>query len=367
MASNPYVGLPHRARGSRGVARRYDPSDVVTSSGPLLRTGDRVASMGSCFASNIVPHIEAAGITYLRMEEPPPQVAMLPENLGYRNFSAAYGNVYTARQMRQLIERCTGTFRPQEDRWHEDGKVIDPFRPGLAYPAANDIEFDVITTAHLAATREAFATADVVVLTLGLTEGWESTLDGAVFPTCPGTVAGTFDPVRHRFHNFTAAEVVDDLCATVDGVTAINPHARFIVTVSPVPLVATASGRHVLEATIYSKSVLRVAADGVEQAREAVTYFPAYEIVTGPQAPESFFEADRRSVSDEAIHSVMGALLATSDVSLPVTPVAVETDGVAPTVADISRRIAEAECDEALLDPTAYLGDAPAPDPPAAG
>ena len=27
----------------------------------------------------------------------------------------------------------------------------------------------------------------------------------------------------------------------------------------------------------------------------------AYEIVTGPQAPERFFEADRRSVSKEAV------------------------------------------------------------------
>lgn len=350
MASNPYFGLPHRALWSRGVARRYDASTVVTSDAPLLRTGDRVASMGSCFASNIVPHIEAAGVTYLRMEEPPSQVAMLPENLGYRNFSAAYGNVYTARQMRQLIERCTSTFRPEEDRWHEPDKVIDPFRPGLAYPAATDVEFDVITTAHLAATREAFATADVVVLTLGLTEGWESTLDGAVFPTCPGTVAGTFDQSRHRFRNFTVAEVVDDLSATIDGILAINARTRFIVTVSPVPLVATASGRHVLEATVYSKSVLRVAAGEVEQTRGAVTYFPAYEIVTGPQAPESFFEADRRSVTDEAIQTVMDALLAASDVSMAAAPVGAVGAAPSPTVADISRRIAEAECDEALLD-----------------
>lgn len=350
MADNPYVGLPHRALWSRGVARRYDASEVVTTEAPLLRTGDRVASMGSCFASNIVPHIEAAGVVYIRTEEPPPQVAQLPENLGYRNFSAAYGNVYTARQMRQLIERCAGEFQPQEDRWHEPGKVIDPFRPGLAYPAASEVEFDVITAAHLSATREAFAAADVVVLTLGLTEGWESVLDGAVFPTCPGTVAGAFDPTRHRFRNFTVADVIEDLGATVDGIAAINPRARFIVTVSPVPLVATASGRHVLEATVYSKSVLRVAAAEVERRRAAVTYFPAYEIVTGPQAPESFFEADRRSVTDEAIRTVMDALLAASDVSKATASMATERAAPAHAVADIARRIAEAECDEALLD-----------------
>jgi len=128
MADNPYIGLPHRALWSRGVARRYDASDVVTSDGPLLRAGDRVASMGSCFASNIVPHIEAAGVTYLRMEEPPPQVAMLPENLGYRNFSAAYGNVYTAagRALHRSIPSAGGPLA----RTRQDNRPLPP-RAGI--------------------------------------------------------------------------------------------------------------------------------------------------------------------------------------------------------------------------------------------
>lgn len=353
MADQPYRRLPARAFWARAVARRFDAAEVVTADGPLLRRGERLASMGSCFASNIVPHIEAAGFDYVRTEAPHPQVAHLPEHLGYRNFSAAYGNVYTVRQMRQLIDRSTGAFRPSEDRWHEDGRVIDPFRPGLAYPAVSDAEFDVITAAHLAATRMAFTVADVVVLTLGLTEGWESAEDGAVFPTCPGTVAGTFDPGRHRFRNFTVAEVVDDLHGTIAAIRALNPASRFIVTVSPVPLVATASGRHVLEATVYSKSVLRAAAGEVERADDGVTYFPAYEIVTGPQAPDHFFEADRRSVSTAAIDQVMAALLALCEGAEPGAMPASEdaTAPASPTGLDaVSRRIAEAECDEVLLD-----------------
>lgn len=352
MSEHPYKGLPTRSFWGRGVARDFDPAAVVTAEGPLLRTGECLASMGSCFASNIVPHIEAAGYDYVRTESPHPQVAHLPENLGYRNFSAAYGNVYTVRQMRQLIERSTGAFTPAEDRWHDADAVIDPFRPGLAYPASSDLEFEVITRSHLDATRDAFARADVIVLTLGLTEGWESTIDGAVYPTCPGTVAGTFDHTWHRFHNFTAAEVAADLSATITAIREFNPSARFIVTVSPVPLVATADGRHVLEATVYSKSVLRVAAEEVVRATPDVTYFPAYEIVTGPQAPTSFFDADRRSVSPEAVGVVMGALLAACE-SATVTRESITTsEKPAPShsLDAISRRIAEAECDEALLD-----------------
>ncbi len=352
MAGNPYRSLPDRAFWGRSVSAGFDPAQILTADGPLLRRGERLASMGSCFASNIVPHIEAAGYDYVRTEAPHPQFAHLPENLGYRNFSAAYGNVYTVRQMLQLVRRCLGLFAPVEDRWHEEGAVRDPFRPGLAYPAVSDAEFDAITAAHLAATREAFAQSDVVVLTLGLTEAWESAPDGAVFPTCPGTVAGRFDPRHHRFRNFTVAETVADLHGVVAAIRTIRPSARFIVTVSPVPLVATASGRHVLEATTYSKSVLRVAAGEVAASGSGITYFPAYEIVTGPQAPESYFEADRRSVSEEAVGAVMGALLSACEDAGPAAPASATEprEDAAAAIAAISKRIAEAECDEALLD-----------------
>lgn len=368
MADHPYIGLPQRALWSRGVARRFDPTDVVTADAPLIAAGERVASMGSCFAANLVPYIEGAGIEYVRTEQPHPSVAMLPEHLGYRDFSAAYGNVYTTRQMRQLLERATGAFTPHEDRWHGPGMIIDPFRPGMAYPASTDLEFDALMQGHLAAVRQAFASADVVVLTLGLTEAWESAADGAVFPACPGTINGTFDPTRHLFRNFTVAEVTDDLLATIDAIRGLRPATRFILTVSPVPLVATASGRHVLEATTYSKSVLRVAAAAATDAREQVSYFPAYELVTGPQAPWDSFEADRRSVTREAIDTVMSALLGACDIAgAPAnapTPAPADSPTPATSIADVARRIAEAECDEALLD--AARADA-ADDPEAPG
>jgi len=347
MSDHPYRQFPPRSFWSRSVARDFDGAAVVTG-GPLLRPGDRVASMGSCFASNLVPHIESAGYAYVRTEQPHPQLAQLPENLGYRDFSAAYGNLYTVRQMLQLVRRSVGLFSPTEDRWHVADAVVDPFRPGLAYPAVGNAEFDALVGGHLRATRRVFGEADVIIVTLGLTEAWESTLDGAVFPACPGTIAGTFDPDRYVFHNFTVEEVTTDLFALVEALHAINPALRFILTVSPVPLVATASGRHVLEATVYSKSLLRVAAAHVEQVDPTVAYFPAYELVTGPQAPENFFEADRRSVSAAAIAIVMEAFLGSCE--RPAGTVSTPAPSAAGPLATISARIARAECEEELLD-----------------
>ena len=351
---HPYRSQPTRAFWSRAVAAGFEAADLPATAQPLLRPGDRVVSAGSCFASNMIGWLEGSGLVYVRTEQPHPAFAHLPENLGYRSFSAAYGNVYTARHLRQLLERASGELHPVEDRWHEQGRVIDPFRPGLRYPASSDAEFDALTAQHLRAVLEAFAAATVFVFTLGLTEGWESTFDGAVYPACPGTVAGRFDAARHRFHNFSAEEVRADLVAFIRRLREINPGVRAILTVSPVPLVATATDQHVVVASSYSKAVLRVAAAEAAASEPDVTYFPALEIVTGPQAPHDHLAEDRRSVTEAGVSAVMETLLAASD--LPERPAAAAlapTPAPAPELSpsmDLSRRIAEADCDEVLVE-----------------
>ena len=359
--SDPYRSAPARAFWSRAVARGWTPEAAYSGPMPLIRPGERVASAGSCFAANVVPYLEGAGFAYVRTEPAHPLFGDIePEPFGYSKFSAAYGNVYTARQMLQLVQRSTGAFSPAEDRWEDEDGLVDPFRPGLRYRARSARELELLRAQHLARTREALAAADVFVFTLGLTEAWLSREDGAVFPACPGTVAGTFDPDRHVFHNFTTGEVADDLAALAAALRAVNPAIRLIFTVSPVPLVATATGRHVLEATTYSKSVLRAAAGEAADALPDVVYFPAYEIVTGPQAPDGFFEPDRRNVSEAGIQAVMAALLKACGAALPGGLASPAAPAARDAAALLSGALGDAECEEAMADRQA---SPPAPDP----
>lgn len=329
---------------------------------PLIEKGRTVVSAGSCFAAELVPYLERHGFTYLRTEYTHSFYRHVPaENFSYGKFSAGYGNIYTARQLLQLLLRSQGKFRPAEDRWREGGFVIDPFRPGLRYPAGSDAEFDALTARHLAAVGKAFQTCDVLIFTLGLTEAWVSRIDGAVYPACPGTIAGSFDDARHAFHNFGVDEIVADLNAFIALLRETNPRVRLILTVSPVPLVATATKEHVLVATTYSKSVLRVAAAEVVRSNTNVFYFPSYEIVTGPQAPDSFFQADRRNVTREAVDTVMTAFLSAckiapeagttaTDVEQPA-PMPRATDAPTDVAAALSARVVGIECEEAAVDP----------------
>lgn len=349
--SNPYKSLPPERFWSRGVSANFDRSALVNTHRPLLEVGEKVASAGSCFASNVVPYLESAGFPYVRAEQIHPSFASVADKeYGYAAFSAAYGHIYTTRQMIQLLRRALGQFKPVEDRWRVDGRVIDPFRPGMTYQALGDREFDALTQQHLERVLQAVREANVFIFTLGLTECWASAKDGAVFPACPGTVAGEYDAVAHRFINLESADVKADLRAIFAAFAVINPALRVVLTVSPVPLVATASGRHVVPATIYSKSALVAAA--VEASREYshVEYFPSYEIITGPQAPKSYFEADRRNVSQEGIQAVMGVLLAHCEGRAPALSMVERAKSAAADLMALSRAIADTECEEMAAD-----------------
>jgi hypothetical protein len=343
-ARHPYLGQPDTAFWSRAVARGWDARALVSPAAPLLRADDRIMSAGSCFAANIIPFFETAGFAYVRTE-----YADAADRYGYHLYSAAYGNIYTARQLRQLLERVCGAFRPVEDRWRIGDAVIDPFRPGLRDPAESDEELDLILASHHERIREAIATASLFVFTLGLTEAWASRADGAVFPACPGTIAGAFDPERHVFVNFRCGEIRDDLVASLRLLRSVNPAIRVMLTVSPVPLVATATDAHVQRATSYSKAALRAACEEVAQDCPDVVYFPAYEIVTGPHSA-GFFEPDLRRVSPAGVAAVMDVLFHHSETPAPSAEKGPSVLERMNRARELSKAMSERECEEMAAD-----------------
>jgi len=345
---HPYKSQPIEAFWGRSISQNWDAISLRRES-PILTSQDRIVSLGSCFAANLVPHLKKSGYTYI--EEEPRHTAfdaLPPENFSYEKFSAAYGNVYTPRQFLQLLDRVEGRFSPAEDRWFVGTEIVDPFRPGLRYRARTVVEYEALTQSHLMAVRRAFSKATVVIFTLGLTEAWMSKQDGAVFPACPGTVSGAFDDSKHIFHNFTVKEVVEDLGEIIGRLRAYREDIRLLLTVSPVPLVATATKAHVLEASTYSKSVLRAACGEIAGTYANASYFPAYEIITGPQAPDDYFESDRRNVSQKGIESVMQVFFASC--ADATHAIAISTSSVDGTPREMARRMVIAECEEAASE-----------------
>ena len=307
---SPYLGLPDTSWWKRAVSGRppeaidpHIPSDLAI--GPT----DKVASAGSCFAQRISQALQSAGYGYLVTEAGPPFLSgdqRLQE--GYGVYSARYGNVYSSLQLLQLFQRAFETFHPCEPVWGgPDGSFVDPFRPA-AQPGGFSSEQECLwdRTAHLAAVRQMFMELDVFIFTLGLTETWLCAADGAALPVCPGSgVGGSFDAQRYKRHNFNVSEVVQHMSEFIELLAKVNPGARLILTVSPVPLIATFEPRHVLQATTYSKSVLRVASEELVRRFSNVHYFASYEIVTASGDSKSYFHEDRRSVAEPAVDHVI--------------------------------------------------------------
>ncbi len=308
MASHPYSDLPDYAYWRRAVGAKegeeIDPVvDVPFRFGPKAA----VATAGSCFAQHIGRYLKANGCNFLVTEPAHPMVGPKAQQLlGYGVFTARYGNVYTSRQLLQLFDRAYGRFLPSEDIWREaDDIYIDPFRPNIQPRGFNsEKELAIDRDRHFCAVRNAFETLDVFVFTLGLTEAWISRADGAVFPLCPGVSGGVFSKRRHEFLNLEVADVIDDMQAFIARLRGVNRKARIILTVSPVPLAATAEPRHVLSATVYSKSVLRVACEMLSRSLDDVAYFPSYEIIASGVA-NNYFAADKRSITENGVAHVM--------------------------------------------------------------
>jgi hypothetical protein len=326
--------------------------DPVVRAAFAIGRHDRIATAGSCFGQHIGRHLRRLGFNFLDAEKPHPLLSgEHAERFGYGVFSARYGNIYTARQLLQLFQRAFGTFEPAEDMWQDGGTFTDPFRPHVQ-PGGfiSAVEYRADRRKHFAAVRRMFTELDVFVFTLGLTEAWISRTDGAVFTLCPGVAGGRFDPDLHEFHNFDVMEVVGDMTAFITVLRRVNPACRIVLTVSPVPLVATAEDRHVLVSTVYSKSVLRVAAEQVVQAFDGVAYFPSYEIIAGNYSRGRYYGSDLRDVTDAGVAHVMRLFSAHYLVTeahaqvVPASPNASEQHFLA------MERVMQVMCDEEALD-----------------
>lgn len=312
-------------------------------------SGELFATSGSCFAQHFGKRLMAQGgsVLFTEVEHP-----LYPPGFdhGYGLFSARYGNIYTVRQLRELLEQACSRIEMVGD-WslRKDGRVVDLLRP-----RAVPMGFDSVTEAaadrafHLGCVRRMLEDMTVFVFTLGLTEAWMHARRGHTYPVVPGSVAGDFDPGLHVFKNFGLDDIVVDLHAVVELVHAVNPSARILFTVSPVSLVATAEPRSVVVSTVASKSILRAAVEQLLPCYAFVDYFPSYEIITSPLSRGRFWLENGRDVTDQGVRTVMDVFFSSRLPDLQgraaIEPL------MHKDVVNLSAAL-DAECDELFLDP----------------
>jgi len=353
---HPYKNLPNESFWRSAVVEKvYSDIDFKPSTKFTIAQADKISTGGSCFAQHIAANLSNLGLLHFVTEDAPPILsAQRAAELHYGQFSARYGNLYTARQLRQLVEFAFG-LRPMSviGEKTDRGWWIDMLRPGVdseGFDSLHDLECDRIF--HLECVKRMFLEADIFIFTLGLTEAWFDVETQIVFPACPGTKAGEFDPAKHHFINFSAMQVVEDLRWCIEFIQEQNPKLKWIFTVSPVALSATATHNNVLVATAASKGILRAAAEEVFNAYEHCEYFPSLEITTSPPSFGQFLSSDLREISPRGVGLVLRVFKRAFGVAVS------SEHGIPPETekADISNLLAvaiQAECDEAFNDPEA--------------
>lgn len=350
---NPYQGLPDYQFWRRSIERVVpDEVDPVVRGKFTLQKTDKVATAGSCFAQHISRTLSKNGFNYYVSETGTVDGIPPSEDRNFGVFSARFGNLYTTRQLVQLFDRAYGRFTPRDQAWlRPDGRYVDPFRPQVepsGYASPDDVEAD--RSEHLKAVKDMFETLDIFVFTLGLTESWRDKRDGAVFPLAPGVVANGEDAGNYEFVNFQVDDVVNDMQLFIDRLLSVNPSARLVLTVSPVPLMATYEDRHVLVSTTYSKSALRAAADTLVRQNDVCDYFPSYEIITGNFNRGSYYDSDLRSIKEEGVSHVMRLFMKHYAGEAGADPRPAPTPKINQEVMREARASAQVVCDEEALD-----------------
>lgn len=197
-------------------------------------------TFGSCFAENLAAHLRG---------------------LGYKVHSEIIGEeVNSTYANRYLL------------KWIEHGPTDAPTQ--------------AMEDAYGPSMRQRFgamlAQADAIVLTLGVAPCFFDEAGEFVFVSSRSQTGLGFLQSQMTMRTTTVAENVDNVHAIIDAVQRLSGRSpRIVLTVSPVPLLATTELDSAVIADCLSKSTLRLACNQVvtERAAEGALYWPSFEIV----------------------------------------------------------------------------------------
>lgn len=244
---------------------------------PLINKTTQITAFGSCFAANISNWLSERNFRVLNKADDATRAYVVTMGEGMVNSFV----------IRQQFE------------WAWENKVFDqPLWHGYK---AEEYGYDENIRLE---TKRIFDETEVFILTFGLSEVWYDEPTGNVFwRTIPKDV---YDPERHKFRLSTVEENRDNIRAIYDLIRKYRPDAKIIVTLSPVPLIATFRDVSCITANSVSKATLRVAVDEVVrdvQDEGHLFYWPSYELVT--DVFRSPYKPDRRHVRPVVLSYIM--------------------------------------------------------------
>lgn len=306
---------------ARGLDKKYAeeghaPHDAVTRlmTGALLHISHTpkftLASdmsfymIGSCFAREIETVFLQQGRKVLSCiaSLPPAAVEQLGSDL------SDIMTKFTTHSMLHELEQCLHDVTLPNDGLIETAPE-QFFNPQLHRLRTLGHADALATQTEVRKTVRKIQEADVVFITLGLTEIWWD--DELGIPMNVPPIHWKFARKTNRFR-FINTDFSNNLQATRKMIELIRAKSqkdvRIIMTVSPVPLLRTFSDQDIIVANSYSKGTLRSVAQEVRQEYDFVDYFPSYELVMN--SPKALaWRHDLRHVTREMVQHVIATFV----------------------------------------------------------
>lgn len=282
-------------------------SIISVQRNPLIGPEAKIFAMGSCFAVEIRKALSDLGFDvlpkYYGIEFD--RAVMKLSGLPVRDSI----NHYDTFTIRQEFERAFAPQEPrEEDYWRVDSKVFADAGPEVYQDPARKLVFGRDLEAAFEATRKldaclqtAVREADVYIITLGLTEVWKNLRNGRY--ACQAPLKPNPDAAFERSDFASNLANMRRVCGLL---REHFPQKKVILTVSPVALRRTFTGRDIVVANMESKSILRTVAGQIEREFDNVLYWPSFEVASR----ENIFEQDGRHVSAAGVDKIVSAFVA---------------------------------------------------------
>lgn len=263
-----------------------------------------IGSAGSCFAMEIAKVLQEEDFNYVVTElgENPHEEAIIDGyTLGSKKalYSANFGILFNTPSLRQLAEKAFGEREFNKYLVQaEHGLFMDPYRENVYFKSKENFLRDY--PKHVEAIRQTLLQSEVFIFTAGLNECWQLN-DGTVISRNPRN--SFYHLMQHRV--LTVEENIHNIKTFFNIVKRHNPNFKLVLTLSPVPLLATGRGKdhHIIESNTHSKAVLRVALEEVVASHPDIYYLPSYELVT--ECVPNAWKEDHRHVTEETVSKVI--------------------------------------------------------------
>jgi tetratricopeptide (TPR) repeat protein len=246
----------------------------LNSEPKFLNRDARFFTMGSCFANNLAKSLSSSGYACSHME------------------ISEYINTTFANRV--FIDWLSGVV------------IDDAIRERIEGLLALDSKEKAI---------QAIKNSDVFILTLGVAAAFFDRATGDLVLPRPSGLNSRALAEKYLFRTTSVKENVDNVLHLIEGIRKISPDIRIVVTVSPVPMLASFEFESAVQADCLSKCTMRLVAHEVVNNSNVpnILYWPSFEIFrwAGSNASDYYGADDGAAwhVSEEKVAGTVRAFV----------------------------------------------------------